>query len=112
MEQHQQEQAHETGTRNETYDVIAVLYHALQGAENCQIYARDAQNQQTRDFFERALSAQRQLADEGKQLLQQVLETDTAGQSAFGWSSETETPDSSGIQTTSTDGQTNPDRRY
>jgi hypothetical protein len=81
----QQEQAQQTGSRNETYGVIAVLYHALQGAENCQICARDAQDGQLRDFFQHALNLQRQLADEGKQLLQQVLEKDTGGQSAFGW---------------------------
>ena len=26
-----------TGTRDDTYDVISVVYHALQGAENCEI---------------------------------------------------------------------------
>jgi hypothetical protein len=80
-----QEQGQQTGTRNETYDVIAVLYHALQGAENCQIYLQDAQQGQLRDFFQQALQMQRQLADQGKQVLQQVLQSDTGGQSAFGW---------------------------
>ena len=82
----QQEQA-QTGTRNETYDVIAVLYHALQGAENCQTYIKDAQDPQVRQFFEQALNFQRQLADQGKQVLQQVLQKDTGGSSAFGWES-------------------------
>jgi hypothetical protein len=80
-----QEQGQQTGTRNETYDVIAVLYHALQGAENCQRYIQDAQNEQARSFFEQALQLQRQLADQGKQVLQQVLQNDTGGGSAFGW---------------------------
>jgi uncharacterized iron-regulated membrane protein len=80
-----QEQAQQTGTRNETYDVIAVLYHALQGAENCQRYINDAQNDQARSFFEQALQMQRQLADQGKQVLQQVIQNDTGGGSAFGW---------------------------
>jgi hypothetical protein len=31
-----------TGTRDEHYDLISVLYHALHGAENCQTYAADA----------------------------------------------------------------------
>jgi len=75
----------QTGTRNDTYDVISVLYHALQGAENCQTYARDAQDGQIRDFFEKAMQVQRQLADQGKQVLQQCLQKDTGGQSAFGW---------------------------
>jgi uncharacterized membrane protein YgcG len=80
-----QEQGQQTGTRNETYDVIAVLYHALQGAENCQTYAQDAQDGQIRDFFQQALQLQRQLADQGKQVLQQCLQKETGGQSAFGW---------------------------
>ncbi len=81
-----QEQGQQTGTRNETYDVIAVLYHALQGAENCQTYLQDAQDGPTRQFFEQAQQMQRQLADQGKQVLQQVLQNDTGGGgSAFGW---------------------------
>lgn len=75
----------QTGTRNETYDVIAILYHALQGAENCQKYLGDAQDGQIRDFIQQALQSQRQLADQGKQVLQQCLQKDTGGQSAFGW---------------------------
>ena len=35
-------QSQQTGTRNETYDVIAILYHALQGAENCQTYLQNS----------------------------------------------------------------------
>src|SRR3569833_3208836 len=73
----QQQGQQQTGTRNDTYDVIAVLYHALQGAENCQIYAKDAQDKQIRDFFNQALNLQRQLADQGKQVHQQCLQKDT-----------------------------------
>src|SRR5437764_5676220 len=80
-----QGQSQQTGTRNETYDVIAILYHALQGAENCQTYLNDARDGQIRDFVQQALQSQRQLADQGKQVLQQCLQTDTGGQSAFGW---------------------------
>jgi len=81
----QQQGQQQTGTRNETYDVIAILYHALQGAENCQTYLQDAQEGQIRDFVQQALQTQRQLADQGKQVLQQVLQNDTGGNSAFGW---------------------------
>jgi hypothetical protein len=81
----QQQGQQQTGTRNETYDVIAILYHALQGAENCQKYLQDAKDGQIRDFVQQALQSQRQLADQGKQVLQQVLQQDTGGQSAFGW---------------------------
>ena len=84
----QGEQGQQTGTRNETYDVISVLYHALQGAENCQTYISDAQDPQIRSFFEQAMSQQRRLADQGKQVLQQCLGRDTGGNSAFGWQAD------------------------
>lgn len=93
----QQQRQQQTGTRNETYDVIAVLYHALQGAENCQTYAQDAEDGQLRDFFQHALQLQRQLADDGKQVLQQCLQKDSGGRSAFGWSDSRSNQGSSGI---------------
>jgi len=83
--QNQGQGQQQTGTRNETYNVIAILYHALQGAENCQTYLQDAEQGQVRDFIQQALQTQRQLADQGKQVLQQCLQQDTGGNSAFGW---------------------------
>ena len=83
-----QNQPEETGTRDDTYDVISVVYHALQGAENCQIYAEDAEDGQLRDFFQQAYEQQRQLAEQGKQVLQQCLQKESGsggGQSAFGF---------------------------
>jgi len=80
--------ASQTGTRNETYDLVAVLYHALQGAENCQTYRQDASNdQELSSFFDEALNQQRQLADRAKQLLQGRLGRDSGhgGGSAFGF---------------------------
>lgn len=32
-----------TGTRDERYDLISVLYHALKGADTCNMYALDAE---------------------------------------------------------------------
>ena len=32
-----------TGTRDEHYNVVSVLYHALQGADTCDQYALDAE---------------------------------------------------------------------
>ena len=87
MQNQNQSQNQQTGTRNETYDLISVLYHALQGAENCQTYVQDAQDSEVKDFFNKALQTQRQLADQGKQVLQKCLQKDTGGQSAFGWGS-------------------------
>ena len=85
MKQGQSSQA--TGTRNETYNIVSVLYHALQGAENCQTYVNDAQDGDLRSFFEEALNQQRQLADRAKQLLSQHLQNEGGqGSSAFGFS--------------------------
>ena len=78
----------QTGTRDDTYDVISVVYHALQGAENCQLYAEDAEDGQLRDFFRQEADQQRQLADQGKQVLIQCLQREGSqtGRSAFGFS--------------------------
>lgn len=85
MDQGQSSQA--TGTRDETYDIVAVVYHALQGAENCQTYMQDASSrQELRQFFQRAGDMQRQLADEGKRLLHDQLMqggSSSGGGSAF-----------------------------
>ena len=63
-----------TGTRDSTYDLVAVLYHALQGVENCQTYLSDvAQDQQLQTFFQQAMQQQRQLADQAKSLLHNQL---------------------------------------
>lgn len=67
-----------TGTRDVTYDLTAVLYHALQGAENCQTYMRDAESKQEhRQFFQMALDSQRQLAEQAKRLLHDCLMQET-----------------------------------
>ena len=75
-----------TGTRDQTYDVISVLYHSLQGAETIQTYLQDAREGEIRSFFEEALNQQRQLADRAKQLLVSQLQNE-GGQSgsAFGF---------------------------
>lgn len=74
-----------TGTRDVTYDLTAVLYHALQGAENCQIYAGDAQGKQEhRQFFEMALESQKRIAEQAKQLLHDCLMQETGGQQSMG----------------------------
>ena len=75
----------DTGTRDETYDVIAVLYHALQGAENCEVYADDAaDDQELRQFFDMACQQQRQLAEQGKRLLHDRLMREGQGGGSSG----------------------------
>jgi hypothetical protein len=61
-----------TGTRDEHYNLISVLYHALQGADNCNEYALDAEttgNERLAAFFREARAIQTQLAERAKLLL-------------------------------------------
>ncbi len=61
-----------TGTRDEHYDLISVLYHALHGAENCTIYALDAEatgEAELSGFFREAGIVQARLAERAKGLL-------------------------------------------
>src|SRR5215218_95873 len=61
-----------TGSRDEHYNLIAVLYHALHGAENCEVYSTDAEAASRDDqaaFFREARDIQRELADRAKGLL-------------------------------------------
>ena len=61
-----------TGTRDEHYNLISVLYHALQGADNCTTYAFDAEaagDERLAAFFHEAGVMQAQLADRAKGML-------------------------------------------
>jgi hypothetical protein len=61
-----------TGTRDEHYNLISVLYHALHGADNCDHYAIDAEasgDERLGAFFRDAQAAQVQIAERGKELL-------------------------------------------
>jgi hypothetical protein len=65
-----------TGTRDEHYNVVSVLYHALQGAETCATYLRDAEqagDQDLAQFFREVQGTYRQLGDRSKTLLRQRL---------------------------------------
>ena len=79
-----------TGTRDVTYDITAVLYHALQGAENCQTYMGDASGKQEhRQFFQMAFDSQRQLAEQAKRLLHDALMQEVGqGGGSMGMSSQ------------------------
>ncbi|MBV9453068.1 MAG: hypothetical protein JOZ19_02915 [Rubrobacter sp.] len=61
-----------TGSRDEHYNLISVLYHALHGAENCEMYAADAEvagRDELATFFLEAQAAQIEIADRAKELL-------------------------------------------
>jgi hypothetical protein len=65
-----------TGTRDVTYNLISVVYHALQGAETYQIYEQDAKKSGDREaesLFHEAHEANRQFADRAKMLLGQRM---------------------------------------
>jgi hypothetical protein len=69
-----------TGTRDEHYDLVSVLYHALQGGETAQQYiddARKAGDEELATFFEQVQDEDRERADEAKQLLASRLELTT-----------------------------------
>ena len=66
-----------TGTSDPTYNVIAVVYHALQGAETIQKYLDDAgTEEELRSYFAQVQQGYRRAADMGKQLLVQRIEHD------------------------------------
>jgi hypothetical protein len=58
-----------TGTRDEHYDLISVLYHALHGAESCKLYIVDAEaagDENLASFFREAQAMHAALAEQAK----------------------------------------------
>ncbi len=61
-----------TGTRDEHYNLISVLYHALNGADTCDRYALDAEtagDERLAAFFRETQIMQSQIAERAKALL-------------------------------------------
>ncbi len=61
-----------TGTRDEHYNLVSVLYHALHGAANCETYALDAEAAGRDDlvtYFREAQVVQAGMAERAKELL-------------------------------------------
>ena len=61
-----------SGTRDVTYDLISVIYHALQGAENYAVYARDAEaagESEVAQFLNQLVDEERLRAGRAKELL-------------------------------------------
>jgi hypothetical protein len=76
----------DTGTRDITYNLISVVYHALQGAETTALYIADAEqegNQELASFFREAKEEYERRADRAKQLLTAHL-TGQQGRGAAG----------------------------
>ena len=65
-----------TGTTDVTYNLISILYYALQGAETYDQYIRDAEQKNDKDlaqFFRDTKEENQRRADRAKQLLAQRL---------------------------------------
>ena len=76
-----------TGTRDEHYNLISVLYHALHGAENCDRYASDAEisgDEPLATFFREAQVLQTELAERAKGMLGINPASTTSSESGFG----------------------------
>jgi hypothetical protein len=65
-----------TGTQDVTYNLVSILYHALQGAETYDQYIADAErggDQELTEFFREAKEENSRRAERAKQLLAQRL---------------------------------------
>jgi hypothetical protein len=65
-----------TGTKNEQYDLISVVYHTLECAVTYEQYIEDARavgDDELMSFFEELQSNSCQMAEKGKQLLKKRL---------------------------------------
>ena len=61
-----------TGTRDEHYNLVSVLYHALNAADTCDRYALDTEtagDERLAAFFRRTQALQTSVAEEAKQHL-------------------------------------------
>ena len=64
------------GTPDEHFDLVSVLYHALQGAEEAETYSEDADDagdDELTAFFAEVAAQHRRLAEQAKSLLKQRL---------------------------------------
>lgn len=65
-----------TGTRDTTYNLVSVLYHALQGAETYERYVRDAINSSDYEiatYFREVQEEEKRRAERAKDALYRVL---------------------------------------
>ncbi len=61
-----------TGTRDEHYNLVSVLYHALNAADTCDHYAMDAEaagDERLAGFFRTTQDIQAQVAERAKEML-------------------------------------------
>jgi len=69
----------QTGERDENYNLISVLHHALQGAETIAQYQKDAQgDEELSQFFEQTRESYVFVAQQAKQLLVERIDVDAS----------------------------------
>ena len=76
MTNHDVDSEKQTGTTDITYNLISVLYHALQGGETYAMYARDAQqtgDHELAEFFQQLVEEERNRAERARNLLKNRL---------------------------------------
>lgn len=69
-----------SGTRDITYDLVSVLYHALQGAETYTMYMEDARNEgdnEAATFLQELINDETKRANQAKALLAKRLSQKT-----------------------------------
>ena len=67
---------HITGMQDKTYNLVSVLYHALQGGETCMQYMHDAEqagDHEMVQFFQEVQECQRHLASRAGEMLMQRM---------------------------------------
>jgi hypothetical protein len=68
----------QTGTPNQVFDLVSVLYHALESSSTNQKYIQDAQQAGDNDllnFFQQVQQEDRRRADMAKQLLSRKVQS-------------------------------------
>jgi len=76
-----------TGTQDVTYNLVSILYHALQGAETYDQYIQDAEQSGDQDlagFFRDVKRENEQRAQRAKQILHRRLHSEQGGQGGGG----------------------------
>ena len=69
----------DTGTKDKTYNLTSVLYHALQGGENYDSYISDAESDgddELAGFFKDVQQEEKDRADRAKKLLASRLSSE------------------------------------
>lgn len=104
--------AQQSGTDNSLYDLVSVLYHALQGDVTNQKYIQDAHQEGDTDlvqFFQEMARQDRQRADRAKQLLNRRMGGQSASSQSSGQGYSTRIADQTSLSQMSD--QTSPEQR-